>query len=126
MLLVTLIGNLGRDPEKKTLDSGQIITTLSIACKSKRGKDTDPIWVKAVIWGDRFDKLLPHIKKGSSVVCTGMMQKPTCYTDKSGVSRVNLEIKLDSLNFSPTGSGESTIENKPVQTSIFDQEDLPF
>jgi single-strand DNA-binding protein len=88
--------------------SGQKIVTFRMATRSKRkGKEDVTIWWRVTIWGDRFDKLLPYLKKGSAVMVAGELMKPELYTDKGGqVQMGSLEVWASNIWFSPFGKGE--------------------
>jgi single-strand DNA-binding protein len=58
------------------------------------------------IWGDQFDKLLSYLKKGSSIVVFGEVQKPDIYMDREGKPQISLEITAALLQFSPFGKSE--------------------
>lgn len=104
MIIIEVAGHLGRDPETRFTPSGQKLTTFSIACNLKRSGKEETIWWRIVIWGDRFDKLLPYLKKGSAVIVIGeFSQAPQVYVDKNGVQQVSLELTADIIRLSPFG-----------------------
>lgn len=106
MFFVQIAGNLGRDPETRFTPSGQKVTSFSVAISQRKGKDKEDvtIWVRVTVWGDRFDKMISFLKKGSSVIVSGRMNPPTVYTDKEGRNQVSLEITAEILEFSPFGT----------------------
>ena len=87
MFIVHLAGHLGRDPETRFTPSGQKVTNFTIATNFRKGKEDVTIWVRVTVWGDRFDKMISYLKKGSAVVVTGRMMPPSSYTDKEGGPR---------------------------------------
>ncbi len=103
MFTVHVAGHLGKDPETRFTPSGQKVTTFSIATNQRKGKEDVTIWVRVTIWGDRFDKILPYLKKGSAVIVTGRMNPPSSYTDKEGRTQVSLEVTAEMIEFSPFG-----------------------
>lgn len=68
-----LTGNLGRDPELRALESGQMVTTFSVAVRQpkKGGQDQPPYWVKVEVWGKTAQYAADYLKKGDSVFCAG-------------------------------------------------------
>lgn len=106
MFFVHLAGNLGKDPETRFTPNGQKVTSFSVAVTQRRGKDKEDVttWVRVTIWGDRFDKMISFLKKGSSVIVGGRMNPPTMYTDKEGRNQVSLEVVAEMLEFSPFGT----------------------
>ncbi len=106
MNFIHIAGHLGADPETRFTPKGLKVTTLRIATNSyKAGKD-ETIWWRVTLWGDRFDKLLPHLKKGSAIMVGGDMQKPEIYVDKEGRSNISLEITAEFIRFNPFGKSE--------------------
>ena len=83
----TLIGNLGQDPETKTLDSGQTVTRMSIATTYKwrdreGNKQEETEWHNVVIWGKLgVDVAQRYLTKGDKVHIVGRL-KSRKYEDK--------------------------------------------
>lgn len=65
-----LTGNLGRDPELRALNSGQMVTTFSVAVRQYK-KDAPAYWVKVECWGKSAEYAANYLKKGDSVFCQG-------------------------------------------------------
>lgn len=114
MFIVQIAGRLGKDPETRFTPSGQKVTTFNVATNHRKGKEDVTIWVRVTIWGDRFDKMLSYLKKGSAVIVAGRMNPPSSYTDKDGRSQVSLEVTAEMLEFSPFGS-DRPMEGQPAQ-----------
>lgn len=104
MNFVEIAGHLGADPEERFTPAGKRVVSLRVATKS-RGKDKEEItiWWRVNIWNDRFDKMLPFLKKGSPVIILGEMNKPETYVDKEGKTQVSLTITAEIIRFSPFG-----------------------
>lgn len=107
MNLIQIAGHLGKDPETRFTSSGQKVTTFSIACNIRRGGKDETIWFKVTVWGDRFDKMIAYLKKGSAVIVIGELGKPEIYTDREGRQQISLEITAEILKFSPFGKPAS-------------------
>ena len=93
---VTLIGNLGADPEIRTLETGQQVCSFSVATsddyKDKNGEwqnVTD--WHRIVIWGDLAKRTFDRVKKGHKVYLEGKI-KTRKYQDKQGNDRYTTDI----------------------------------
>ena len=106
MFIVHIAGHLGKDPETRFTPSGQKVTTFNMAVNQRKGKEDVTIWVRVTIWGDRFDKMLSYLKKGSAVIVTGRMNPPTSYTDKEGRTQISLDITAEMIEFSPFGKSD--------------------
>ncbi len=97
---VTLIGNLGKDPEVRTLNSGDKVVNLRIATSEtwrdrtsgERKEKTE--WHQVVIFNENFVKVAEsYLKKGSTVYIEGALQTRK-YTDQAGVEKYSTEIVL--------------------------------
>lgn len=99
-----IAGHLGKDPDVRFTASGQKVTSFSVAVNHRRGgKEETTIWIRVTVWGDRFDKLIAYLKKGSAVIVTGELQPPSSYLDKEGRQQFSLEMTAESIKFSPFG-----------------------
>ena len=97
---VTLIGNLGRDPEVRTLNSGDPVCNLSIAtseswrdkASGERREKTE--WHRVVIFNPNLAKVAEqYLKKGSKVYIEGQLQTRK-WTDQSGQDKYSTEVVL--------------------------------
>ena len=97
---VILIGNLGRDPEIRTMQNGGRLANLSVAT-SERWKDRGSgeqrektEWHRVVIFDDRLvDVAEKFLKKGSKVYLEGQLQTRK-WQDQSGQDRYSTEVVL--------------------------------
>lgn len=103
MNLIQIAGYLGNDPEVRFTPSGQKVISFRVGTRSRRGNKDETIWFRVTIWGDRFDKMLSFLKKGSAVIVIGEMHKPEIYNDREGKAQVSLEITAEVIRFSPFG-----------------------
>ncbi len=110
MNFIQVAGHLGADPESRFTAGGQKVTNLRLASNSKRGGKEETTWWRITIWGDRFDKMMPHLKKGSAIIVLGELVKPEIWTDKNGQAQVNLEIYAEMIRFSPFGRSDRANE----------------
>ncbi len=117
MFIVTIGGNLGKDPETRFTPSGQKVTSFNVAVNQRKGKEEITIWVRVNIWGDRFDKMISYLKKGSSVIVTGKMNPPAPYTDKEGRPQASLEVTAEMIEFSPFGRSDKQSEGQQYSSS---------
>jgi len=97
-----LMGNLGADPESRFTASGQKVTTLRVASNSKKQGKDETTWYRVTIFGDRFDKMLPYLKKGSGVIVSGELTTEL-WTDKDGRQNIQHNVIADSVKFPPFG-----------------------
>lgn len=97
---VTILGNLGRDPEMRSMANGSPVVNLSVATsESWRDKATGERkekseWHRVVIFNEHLaDVATKYLKKGSKVYLEGSLQTRK-YTDKDGSERYSTEIVL--------------------------------
>jgi single-strand DNA-binding protein len=97
---VILIGNLGRDPEVRRLNSGDPVVNLSVAtsenwrdkASGERKERTE--WHRVVIFNENLAKVAEnYLRKGSKVYIEGQLQTRK-YTDKDGVEKYSTEVVL--------------------------------
>jgi single-strand DNA-binding protein len=104
MMLIQVAGNLGSDPESRISPSGQKVTTFRIACNVRRQGKEKTVWWRVTIFGDRFDKLIPYLKKGSSIFVFGSLNPPEIYQDREGHPQVSCELIAEYISFLPSGA----------------------
>jgi single-strand DNA-binding protein len=95
---VILVGNLGRDPEIRSMPNGDRIANLSIATseqwrdKSSGERKEKTEWHRVVVFNDNIVKVVEnYVKKGSTVYIEGALQTRK-WTDKDGVEKYSTEI----------------------------------
>ena len=98
---VQLIGNLGQNPEIKTLDCGKKLARFSIATnEAYRNANGEKIietqWHNLVAWGKLAEIIEKYITKGSEVAVEGKLTYRT-YNDKDGVKKYFTEIQVNEL-----------------------------
>ncbi len=108
MNILQIAGRLGKKPESRFTASGLKVTTFNVAVNVRKGGKEETMWWRVTVWGDRFDKMIAHLDKGSAVIVIGEMGKPEIWTDKEGRSQVSLDITADILKFSPFGNPEGS------------------
>lgn len=112
MNFIQIMGHLGADPETRFTPSGQKVTNFRVATTSRKGGKEETVWYRVTVWGDRFDKMIAYLKKGSAIIVSGELNKPEIYTDKEGRPQISLEVTADTIRFSPFGKGEKSQDNK--------------
>ncbi len=98
---VTLIGNLGQDPEIKTTETGKKVTHFTLATndgyKNADGqKVSETTWHNIVAWNGLAETASKFLKKGKEVAVEGRIVYRT-YEDKNGVTKNITEIVLNDL-----------------------------
>lgn len=116
---VTLLGNLGKDPELRYTEAGKAVTIFTMAV-NRLDKDPDGHLVEMTEWFKVicFNKLAEHcnriLNKGSQVYVTGRLKTHT-WTDERGVPRIVMEVLAnDALCLSPRRNLD---EHRSIQQS---------
>ena len=98
---VTLVGNLGRDPEVRAMQNGDKIIQLSVAT-SDRWKDKSTgeqrertEWHRVVIFNDALGRIAEqYLKKGSTVYLEGQLQTRKWTDQQTGQEKYTTEVVL--------------------------------
>ena len=102
---VTLIGNLGSDPEVRSTNNGSKVATLSVATsnqwKDKSGEKQEKTeWHRVVLWNSQYRKLADvaeqYCKKGDKVYVEGSIEYRS-WQDREGQTRYTTEIKANEV-----------------------------
>lgn len=101
---VIIVGNLGRDPEIRSMPNGDRIANMSIATseswkdKSSGERKEKTEWHRVSIFNDNIVKVVEsYVKKGSTVYIEGQLQTRK-WTDKDGVEKYSTEIIVGRFN----------------------------
>ena len=143
---VTILGNVGKDPEIRYMPNGEAIANFSVATSSKwKDKTTgeareETEWHRIVIYGKLAGIVEKYIKKGSSVYLEGKL-KTRKWQDKDGSDRYATEVIVDQMQMlggksseEPPRSSNNTpaaqrvrTQNPPVANGVMDMDDdIPF
>ena len=147
---VILIGNLGKDPEVKQLDSGSSVGRFSLATnesyKDKSGEWQNLTeWHNIVVWRNLAERAERSLKKGSLVYVEGKLTTRK-WQDNEGKDRYNTEIVANTFRLlekrESTGSGSipplpgaadefpsttaNTAATPATQSGTAEEDDLPF
>lgn len=137
---VLLIGRLGRDPELRNTQSGQLVASFSIATdetytNNEGQKIQKTEWHRISVWGKQADFCGKYLAKGRLVYVEGKIETRK-WQDKAGIDRYTTEIKAERLvvldsrqeGFAPSGGSTDFDENSKQDfasaESILDK--LPF
>lgn len=73
MQVITISGNLGRDAELRSTQSGDDVCSFSVGVQNGYGRDAGTIWYRCSIWGQRGKALADKLRKGSRVFVVGQL-----------------------------------------------------
>jgi len=125
--MVTLMGNVGSDPEVRYTANGRAVSNFRIATTARWGKGdnkqerTD--WHTVVSWADDAEWVKDNVKKGSRLQVEGRISYRS-WEDRDGKKRYATEIVSSNI----MKVGAKTEEEPPpiVDTTALDDSDIPF
>ena len=143
---ITIVGNLGRDPEMRYLPSGVAVTSFSVATsRSWTGQDGQrqekTVWFRISAWERLAETCNQYLTKGQRVLVVGEVEEPSTWTDQSGNTRASLEVRARTVRFLNTraesealaaGMGQSGGQGAPMgdgpdaEPAPGGEEDIPF
>ena len=140
---VTLIGNLGKDPEIRTTGDGKEIANFSIATsetwkdKTTGEKKDKTEWHRLVCFNEGLTRVIKsYVKKGSKIYIEGQLQTRK-WTNQEGQEVYTTEVILQNYNSSlilldskgdnaPQGANSTSVVNKPEFKNEQLDDEIPF
>jgi single-strand DNA-binding protein len=101
---MTLIGNLGRDPEVRYSQNGMAVCTFSVAVTEKKKEGEHTEWFRIKSFGKTAENAGQYLQKGRQVYVEGRLELNK-YKDKDGVDRTSLDVIANQLVFLGQGAG---------------------
>lgn len=138
---VQLIGNVGKDPEVRYLDSGVAVATFTLATTDRaytlaNGTQVPERteWHNIVLWRGLAETAEKYVHKGDKLYIEGKIRSRS-YDDQNGVKRYIVEIFGENMEMLTPRSSQSAVQQPPVnvqpsvqQSSVEESssDDLPF
>lgn len=146
---VILVGNLGKDPEVRHLESGSVVANLTLATteayKDRNGQRVENTeWHDLELWDGQAKVAEQYLKKGSQIYVEGKIKTDT-WQDDQGNNRKRTRIRvisftmLGSRNTGDSNPGQNAYDSGPAnagsqkastnisESSVEDEmDDLPF
>ena len=133
---ITLIGNLGQDPELTYTANGVARTNLSLATNRRVRRDGDFVdetsWHRITLWRDIAERTAQYLEKGRRVLVEGSVSSYR-YTSDDGSDRVFTSITGQRVQYFPKqeaaqsrGNSGSMTESLGGASGALDPDDLPF
>ena len=138
---ITIVGNLGRDPEMRYMPDGTAVTNFSVATSRRwTGADGQPreetVWFRIEVWRKAAETANQYLSKGSKVLVEGRIKPdpntggPRMWTAQDGTVRSSFEIVADTVRFlssrgedsSYSGGDGGDYDSAPAQ----EEDDIPF
>lgn len=130
---VIIIGNLTRNPEVRQAQSGDLVTTFTVAVNRRsRGDHPEADYFRVSAWGELGSVCAQYLSKGRKVCVTGSVRAQG-YVGQDGTARASLEVQAREVEFlTPKAAAEQEDTAETVQGAAdggyteVDVEDVPF
>ena len=101
--VLTVVGNLTRDPELRFTQNGLAVANFTIASTPRNfdratneWKDGEALFLRASVWREFAEHVAGSLTKGSRVIATGRL-KQRSYETKEGEKRTSMELEVDEI-----------------------------
>lgn len=120
---VSLVGNLGQDPEMKYFDSGSKVTKFSLAIRgySKKEEKETTDWVSCEAWGKTAELIGEYCKKGHKLAIEGSL-KTQKWEDDKGNKRSRTFVLVSRVEFLTSKKQSEQTEGLPAEVEQEPQE----
>lgn len=117
---VILMGNLTRDPEVRSTNSGQSVTSFGLAVnrtwKSADGNQQESVsYIDCVAWGKAGEIIAQYLQKGRALLVSGRLEQRSW--DQDGQKRSKVEVIVEDFNFVDSRSGSNDAGSAPAGAS---------
>ena len=122
-----IIGNLVRDPETGTTESGVNWCTFTVAARKRFHKDGEPDaeLVRVTAWRALGDSCAKFLAKGKKVCVIGE-PRVHAWSQEGGQARGQMEMNADEVEFLNSGSGNTAPTDADVPQAGQETEERPY
>lgn len=127
---ITIVGNVGKDPELRYTAQGTAVCSFTIATNEKIKRDGQQIdlttWFRVTAWQRMAETASTYLQKGRQVYVEGRLRTEE-YVDREGKSRVKLEVTATDLKFIG-GNPDRAERSEPRESPRpeISEDDIPF
>ena len=119
---ITIVGNLGRDPELRYTPQGIAVCDFSLATNErKRDKSGEmqevATWFRVTLWRNQAENAAKYLKKGSQVYIEGRLSLEE-WTDRDGNTRQTLNVQASDMHFIGTRGDSVSMPNDPGEAEF--------
>ncbi len=122
---IIVLGNLGKDAELKTTQSGKAMLMFSLAVSTGHGDNIHTEWFNVAKMGEGVDKLVQYLKKGKGVLIEGKL-KTTSREDEHGQKKYWTTLWADSLTLLADGNGNGNGGKSDDDAPVGSVDEIPF
>jgi single-strand DNA-binding protein len=126
---VTLLGNIGADPELRVTIGGQSVLKIRMATSEtyldkNRVKQEKTEWHSVVCWGKQAEALARFLQKGSKIFVEGSLQ--TSSYDKEGTKVFRTEVNAKSIILCGGAGAQRRAEPSSDTNGSLGEDDVPY
>jgi single-strand DNA-binding protein len=137
---ITIVGNLGRDPELRYTPQGTPVCSFTVATNERRkdraGEMQDSTtWFRVTLWGRQAETASQYLTKGRPIYVEGRLRVEE-WTDRDGKQRYTLEVHATDMQFigggradeaAAGGGAPARASSAPEQPDAdLSDDDIPF
>lgn len=135
---ITLVGNLGKDPDFRYTPQGNPVCTISLATNERRrdksGEFQDvTTWFRVTLWGKQAETAQKFLTKGSPIYIEGRLRIEE-WSDRDGKNRYTLDVQATDMQFlgRSEGAGSGAAAPPPPPSApdsgggSNDDDEIPF
>lgn len=93
---ISIVGNVGKDPELRVTQGGKQVASFSVATTRGRDESKQTTWHNVVCFDEMAENVIEAVKKGSRVVVIGRQENST-FEGRDGQKRSKSEIVADEV-----------------------------
>ena len=140
---LTIVGNVGRDPEMRYTPSGAAVTSFSVATSRQYTNNAgetvkETVWFRVTTWGKQAEVCNQYVKKGMKVLVEGRLTAdpatggPRIWNAQDGTARASFEVNAQTVRFLSSrgeveggGMGGAPVSDEGL-VPAGDEGDIPF
>jgi single-strand DNA-binding protein len=137
---ITLVGNLGGDPEMRYLQDGRPVTNFSLATNRKWSnrqsgeQQEETVWWRVSVFGNQAEACNQYLSKGRQVLVVGRVRPdpntggPRIWTRQDGTPAAGYDISANTVQFlggRGDGGGAASYPSAPDAAEV-DADGIPF
>lgn len=116
-------GRLTQDASIRTLASGTKVLSANVAINTGFGEHKKTLFVKVQQWGERGEKIVQYLTKGTLIACQGEVSRSE-WESKEGNKNVDIVVDVPNIQMLSTGNKSNTVtavieDDKPDADPVF-------